>query len=89
MGQHLRKGYLSFLSESDKSSCDLTPKLSGAPQQCDWQFIHGASAQTKVRRHLGSPSNCVVAIVNPTAIRTKNASMNMNCHRRIATPCVV
>jgi hypothetical protein len=30
----------------------LTPKLSGASQQYDWQFIHGASAQTHVRRSL-------------------------------------
>jgi hypothetical protein len=32
----------------------LTPKLSGAPQQTDWHFIHGASAQTIVRE-LGTP----------------------------------
>jgi hypothetical protein len=30
--------------------CCLTPKLSGAPQQNDWQFIHGASARTQVGR---------------------------------------
>jgi len=35
----------------------LTPKLSGAPRRNYWQFIHGASAQTHVRRPCEVPQN--------------------------------
>jgi hypothetical protein len=44
-----------FISAPPSISC-LTPKLSGAPRHDHRHFIHGASAQTKVRHSLQVPS---------------------------------